>query len=111
MFRLALEGYLLMFVTFLNLGILTCDEDCILPVTIIKKFLPEMVTELTNNFLMMLDINVFTAQILAQFLIIGDVFIGILVVVKFFGAILKRFVLMFATLILSIMALQRLKLI
>ena len=111
MFRLALEGYLLMFFTLLHFTVLTCDESCLLPVLMIRRFLPAALIDFAMSFLHVFGIEYSTAQFIGQFMVIGDIFIFALFIIKVFGAILKRFLLMFTSLILTIIALQRVNLI
>ena len=111
MFKLAIEAYILMLFTFLHLTILACDDTCLLPVPLAKRFLPVSLHEFAITFIHAFGIDYLTAQFIGQFMVIGDIFIVLLFVLKFFGAILKRFLLMSISLILTIFALQRFSLI
>ena len=111
MFRLAIQGYLLMLIFFMHLTVLACDETCLIPVPFVRSLLPKVLLDLAVNFLNVFNMDALTAQVVGQFMVIGDIFIGILVIIKVFGAILKRFLVMLGSLILTIVALQRMGLI
>ena len=111
MFRLAVEAYLLMFFTLLHLTVLSCDSTCLLPVPFFKSFLPKVIVDFSMTILDVLQIDILTAQIIGQFMVIGDIFICILVIIKLFGAILKRFILMMVSMILAIVILHKVYLI
>lgn len=106
MFGVILQGYLLMFFTIMHLTVLVCDEICVFPVQLMN-ILPQTLLAFSENLLTLLNIDVLTAQMIGQFMLLGDIFIAILIILKIFGCIIKRFILMFATIILSIIALQR----
>ena len=111
MLRFAFEGYLLMLFTFLHLGIIACDENCLPPIRILSDIVPETFSQFAINIFDLLGLHILTAQIIGQLMLIGDIFICGLMIIKFFGAILKRFLLMFVSLMLSIFALQSINII
>ena len=111
MFKTAIEGYQLMIFVVLHLTILACDDTCPVPISFVRAFLPHPVLRLALTFVKTLPIEILTVQLIGQMMLIGDAFIVLLLVLKIFGCFLRRFVLMFGSLIVSIYAMDKLDLI
>lgn len=106
MIQTAFEGYFLMIFFLLHLSVLTCDEACILPVSVLTNVLPKIASEFAMHVAKAFALNLPTAQLIGQLMLIGDLFVGILLLAKLFSCLIKKFFLMFLSLALSIYLLQ-----
>lgn len=109
MIKTAIEGYLLMLFLLLHLSLLTCDQTCLLPIHLLKPYVPKIVSQFSISMMKTFGLSLLTAQFVGQMMIIGDLFICAIFVIKLFGCLLKRFVLMFLSIVVSIYVLQKLE--
>ena len=58
---------------------------------------------------MVLPIDILTAKLIGQMMLIGDVFVLLLTIMKIFGCFIRRFVVMFISLAVCLFVLQRVK--
>ena len=91
MLRTFIEAYAIMAYILLHLTLFTCDSSCLLPIASITTVIPPAYSAYIHQVIAYFNMDILKAQLIAQVLIIGNMFAVLISMVKFLNYIVRRF--------------------